>query len=275
MNAKVSIIILNYMSYKDTLSFIKHIRRALAYDNYNIIVVENNSPNESFFELKKMSKKYDYTVLKSELNGGYASGNNIGIRYSYTIGAEYSWILNNDIILKNSHILSNMVSLMKSNKNIGVVSPVVFKPDGTEDFPVIKRPNIWDMTFGCFYYAKSRKKKLRRDSRIYRPQGCCMLLRNSDMKKIGELDEKTFLYCEEDILAERLLGIDRECWLSTASRVIHNHSKTVYSVMKRKQIAQYNCNSYEVYIRKYRRISNKLLVRVICLFKYLIIYFSY
>lgn len=272
---KVSIIILNYKTYEDTLSVIDNIYEKLNYNNYDIIVVDNASPNESYTELAAEYKNRKFNLLKSEKNGGYALGNNIGIRHSYKLGSEYSLILNNDIILNDSNVLLKMVELMESNPKIGAVSPRIIKPNGEEDYPFIKRPNIWEMSFGYLLYAKKRKIRQSKNKCIYRPQGCCMLLRNSDMKKIGEMDESTFLYCEEDILAERLLQVNQECWLCSETQVIHNHSKTIYTVMEKKSIAKCNVRSYRIYLNKYRKIKNPLLVGLISVVKYAVIYLRY
>lgn len=272
---KVSIIILNYKTYQDTLNVIDEIHAKLNYQNFDIIVVDNDSPNESYNELSAMSEKMNFYLVKSGKNGGYAFGNNVGIRYSYNLDSDYSWILNNDIVLNDPDALSEMIELMESNSRIGAISPIIMKPDGEEDFPFISRPNVWEMSLGYFIYAKNRKKEHKENTRIYRPQGCCMLLRNTDMKQIGEMDESTFLYCEEDLLAERLLQINKECWLCAATKVIHNHSKTIYTVLKKKNIAECNVRSYKIYLKKYRKIKNPLVVGIICAVKYAVIYLKY
>ena len=54
---KVAIVILNYLTYRDTLNMISEIRNNLNYDNYEIIVVDNCSPNESYKVLKEKNNK--------------------------------------------------------------------------------------------------------------------------------------------------------------------------------------------------------------------------
>ena len=168
-----------------------------------------------------------------------------------------------------------MINTIENNSSIGVVSPKVFKITGEEDFPFKKRPSVWDMSFGYFSYANARKTSSEQDESIYRPQGCCMLLRNSDVKCIGEMDESTFLYCEEELLAERMLRINKKCYLCASGKVIHNHSKTVYSVMKKRSIASSNVRSYKIYLKKYRKIKNPLIVALICAVKFVVIYIRY
>ena len=66
---KVAIVILNYLTYRDTLNMISEIRNNLNYDNYEIIVVDNCSPNESYKVLKENNNSI-YHLVKSDKNGG-------------------------------------------------------------------------------------------------------------------------------------------------------------------------------------------------------------
>ena len=103
MNSKkVNIIVLNYNNYQDTIECINSILQ-LNYTNYNLIVIDNASTNNSFDHLKnhfkflkENSPSYNYQLLdenetyifdescqlyltRSNENNGYSSGNNIGI----------------------------------------------------------------------------------------------------------------------------------------------------------------------------------------------------
>ena len=82
-----------------------------------------------------------------------------------------------------------------------------------------------------------------------------MLLNLEAAKKADYMDEHTFLYMEEPILAERLLnnGYKGACCLDV--NVVHNHSTTVASVAKRKQIYKWQHDSEVYYYKKYRNFS--------------------
>lgn len=90
---------------------------------------------------------------------------------------------------------------------------------------------------------------------VYRPQGCCMVV---DLKKINEvdyMDEYTFLYYEEPILAERLLMKKYRCACCLEAKVIHDHSRTVRSVLKKGKIIKTQNNSFKYYLKKYRKFN--------------------
>ena len=76
---KISIVILNYINYKDTIECIESIFE-MNYRYEGIVVVDNNSENES---VKILNKKYKdnkkIIIVKARHNYGFAKGNNIGI----------------------------------------------------------------------------------------------------------------------------------------------------------------------------------------------------
>lgn len=275
-DGKVSIVILNYNSYEDTIKVIENIRNVVEYKNYNIIVVDNASKNDSIEKLKQKKNELNFILIENSINGGYAAGNNVGIRHACELGARYTWIINNDIIINDSKIVTKLVCLMEKKNNIGVISPVVYNTDNSEDCQYLFRPTIWDMTLGCFRYRKVRRNfKFEKSMKVYRPHGCCMLLNNNAMKDINFMDERTFLYCEEEILAERLTNLGYECWGCKDTSIVHNHSKTVYTVLRKKQIVQNTLDSYDIYLKEYRKIKNPLLIKFIKLIKGAITYVSY
>lgn len=267
MNEKMAIVILNYKSYKETLeeAYLCNALFGVAYED--VIVVDNASPNDSAEMLSNASKNQGFVFLKSDRNSGYAAGNNIGLRYAFEHGYKYAWILNNDIIIEDKDIIEKLIAVFRSNKTIAVVNPDIYAPDGHMYNRDAKRPTFFDLTIGMYSY-----KKIGRDvddlggyAYIYRPQGCCMMVDLEKMNEIDYMDEHTFLYCEEPILAERLLKKGYRCACCLTASIIHNHSVTVKSTFDKKRIRKMNNTSLSYCLRQYRNF-NKVQVKVCCLF---------
>jgi hypothetical protein len=256
---KMSIVILNYNTYEMTLNLISNIENICKDKNIDIVIVDNCSQNESTEVLQKESKNNTrYKFIKSEHNGGYATGNNIGIKYAIDNDADYILVSNNDIEIESFDVIEKMLRLMEDNERIGAVSPRIVSKDGRKDPPIyFEKPTFWDLTLGSALYHKKRWYVFdeNRNCQIYAPRGSFMLLRAEMMEKIGLLDEKTFLYYEEPILAERLDSIGAECWLCGETQVIHNHGKTIKTVIKKKKTYKIVCDSYEYYLRQYRKMN--------------------
>ncbi|MGM9951992.1 MAG: glycosyltransferase [Intestinibaculum porci] len=253
MEPSVLVIILNYKTYKMTIDVIKQLKR-ISYRNFDILVVDNYSPNESGKVLDEMSTQLGYKFIQSGSNKGYAAGNNIGLKYSVKHNYDYSLILNNDIVLEDLNILKKLVDAAEGDKMIGCVGPRIFSPDQTEIAPYINRPSFNSLTFGYIKDYKERQKYKGKTCDVYRVYGCCMLLKNIWIKEVNYLDESTFLYYEELILGEKFHCIHvKTRYISNAS-VIHlgGASTSKASLMdKMKNIGILN-KSLMIYLKKYR-----------------------
>lgn len=260
----VLIVILNYGTYDLTIKMIKEIQSKLEYDNYSIMVVDNCSPNESAEILEKKSKELNYLFYANRLNAGYAAGNNIGIRYGIEHSYQYSWILNNDVELREKNILKELVDVLEKKDTIACIGPKIYSADGSVCAPYCRRPSVWNMTLGVFEDKKYRISKQDVAGEVYRVYGCCMLLRNKAMAEIDCMDERTFLYCEEDILAERLLKNDYKTYYTPDVSVTHKESTTMKRMSKnrRKMQIEESEKSREIYLRDYRNFTP--LKRKIC-----------
>ena len=259
MQTKLVIIILNYNSWQLTLSYIKNqLSKLNLPEDTQIIVVDNNSTNESADKLKDG----DYVFLQSKQNIGYAAGNNIGLRWAYEHGYNYAWVTNSDIQFEDSETALKMLDVFQKDSKIAVVSPRVYTPSGMETNRNLYRPSVYDLSFGKMQYRKSGRMmspelKGADDSYCYnyRPQGCCMMVNLEAMQDVDYMDEHTFLYMEEPILAERLLLKDYKEACALNTKVIHAHSTTVASAAKRKQIYKWQNDSEIYYYKQYRHFN--------------------
>lgn len=258
---KVSIIILNYNTYHLTIKEIESIEEVLKYDNMDVIIVDNCSTNDSVSQLNTVirdsSKKYNYHLISNLYNGGYAAGNNVGLREALKNGADYCMVVNNDILFTDEDMIAKLVSFLEDNSNVGVVSPRIISKRGNPDKPIFyRKPTFWDLTFGIKKYNKERH--LQEDELvygIYAPRGSCMMIRSEAIVKIGFLDEGTFLYYEEPILAEGLLKFHYTVFHYGKTSVIHNHAETIKNNVSKKRSRKYVVQSLDLYLNKYRKFN--------------------
>lgn len=253
----VLIVILNYGTYDLTIEVIKQLYENLEYDNYRVMVVDNCSPNESADVLKKKSKELNYIFFANSVNSGYATGNNIGIRYAIDNDFQYTWILNNDVELREKNVLKELVCILQMHEEIGCIGPKIYNADGTICAPYCRRPSVWNMTLGVFEDKRYREKRQDVDGKVYRVYGCCMLLRNKAMEEIDCMDERTFLYGEEVILSERLLKRKYITYYDPTVSVTHLGSVSMKKASgnNRKRQIQEQEKSRKLYLKEYRHFS--------------------
>lgn len=252
----VLIVILNYQTYDMSLKLIEKLTITLEYDNYSVIVVDNCSPNESAKILKEKSRELGYIFYANKKNAGYAAGNNIGIRYGIEHGYAYSWILNNDVELRDAGVLKHMVDAAEKDDRIACVGPKIYSSDDSLCAPYCRRPTLWSMTLGIFAEKRYRQKYDHVSREVYRVYGCCMLLRNKAMAEVDCMDERTFLYCEEPILAERMLSKGYRSYYDAEVGITHLGGATIRKATKTKRSQmEENRKSLDFYLKEYRGFS--------------------
>lgn len=257
MNLKqpsVLIVILNYGTFDLTMDLVRQIHTKLTYQSYEIMVVDNGSPNESAKVLEENKSKLQYIFYKNPSNLGYAAGNNIGIRYGIKHGFTYTWILNNDVDLREANVLQHMVESAGASERIGCVGPKIFSSNGIPCAPYCRRPTFWSLTGGIGAEKKYRKQFLNTSREVYRVYGCCMLLKNRVMQEIDCMDERTFLYGEESILAERMRAKGYVSYYDADVSVTHKESSTMKRMSKNQKKFQLSESkkSRELYLKEYR-----------------------
>src|SRR6266705_2584097 len=100
---KVFVIVLNYNGSEALPACLTSIFQS-DYQNFEIIVVDNNSSDGSFEQAKNNFSRSIF--IKNSDNVGFSKGNNIGIRYALERFADYIFILNNDTIIEKTTISS-------------------------------------------------------------------------------------------------------------------------------------------------------------------------
>ncbi len=266
-NNNIAIIILNYNSWQDTIKEADLCNSKLRIDYKDIIIIDNASPNDSQEMLEKEAEKKNFVFIKASHNHGYASGNNIGMKYAYNHGYKYAWILNNDIEIDDVKIVSKLMNIFIKDKKIAIINPDIYSPNGYMYNRDAKKPSFYDFTIGAFNYKKKGRKinDLGDYAYIYRPQGCCMMVDLKKMKEIDFMDEHTFLYVEEPILAERLLSKGYRCACCLNTKIVHNHSTTVKSVFAKNKIRKIYRESFSYYLKEYRKF-NFVKIAICCFF---------
>ena len=252
----VLIVILNYRTYELTLELINKLKD-LKYENYDAMVVDNCSPNEAAEILEKKSKELNFIFYANKENSGYASGNNIGIRYAYEHGYKYAWILNNDVIILNQNVLEHMVNIIQKKDHVSVIGPKIITRDNTVCAPYCRQPTFKSLTYGIAAERNYRRKYNNTPREVYRVYGCCMILDTEALHEVDYMDERTFLYGEEDILAERLLKKGYTAYYDPQVSVKHNESSSMKEVPKDKQkrIIEARRKSRELYLTDYRHFN--------------------
>src|SRR3989344_9330156 len=100
---KVSIIILNWNGWKDTIECLESLYK-ITYPNYEVIVVDNGSKDDSVKQIRKVIKKNTRLILNKD-NSGFAEGNNVAMRQVLKEKkSKYVLLLNNDTVVDKNFL---------------------------------------------------------------------------------------------------------------------------------------------------------------------------
>lgn len=141
VNTELSIIIVNWNGVDFLPACLKSIVENPPKVPYEIIVVDNDSSDESVkylqsAEIKNLLKDSNFTLIESKENLGFSRANNFAIEQT---NAPYVFLLNPDTIAKPEAI-DRLLRTLKSDEKIGAVAPKLFNGDGTLQFNVRQFP---------------------------------------------------------------------------------------------------------------------------------------
>jgi GT2 family glycosyltransferase len=188
-NSLISIVILNYNSKNLLTNCVESILKS-TYKNYEIIVVDNNSKDQS---QKKCKEQFNQIkLIQNTENLGYCEGNNVGIRQ---IKGEFVIILNPDTLVDPNWILELIKGYNKFGT--GLYQPKLLTID---DNKIIGSAGNMINLFGFGYsYGRGHldNKKFDNEKIISYASGTCLFTSKKVLEKIGLLDSFLFAYHDD------------------------------------------------------------------------------
>lgn len=223
MNKKVSIISVNYNGAADTCEMIESVKQHENYP-YELIIVDNGSTGLNDYNLLK-NKYPDVKVIRSDLNLGFAGGNNIGIPYAT---GDYLFFLNNDTIITRP-ILEILVKRLDSNEKIGCVSPkTTFWPQNNKlQYAGATKMSYITLRNEFTGYLKEDDGSFDTPQETAFANGAAMMIRTADLQKYGLMTEYYFLYYEELDWCSFMQKAGFSIWYEPQAVVGHKESASV------------------------------------------------
>jgi GT2 family glycosyltransferase len=215
----VSIITINYNTPEVTGAMLQSLS-LLDYSNWEVIVIDNASPDHSSAYLKK---EFPFiTHISCPENVGFAGGNNIGLHFAK---GEYVFLLNNDTIVTPT-LVSALVEYLQQHPECGIACPKItfFSLPGTIQYagtvglhPLTSRSyNIGFLQKDSGQFNDTRKTD--------QPNGAAMMIPSALLKEVGLMSELFFLYYEELDWAARFKKHGYEIHYVGTTEVLHKES---------------------------------------------------
>ena len=231
---KVSVVVLNYNGWKDTLECIESLKRCRKhFKEIEIIVVDNNSTDNSQSHLAKLT---EVSLVLNKENFGYSGGNNVGIKYALNKKCDYVLIINNDTYV-DELLLKN---IFKNSQADGILSPKIYFAPGFEFHKDrYSKPDLgkviwyaggridWSNIIGMHIGVDEVDTGQFNDKKeIDFATGACMLVKKEVFEKIGMFDERYFLYLEDMDFCVRAKKAGFRITFSPQAKLWHKNAAT-------------------------------------------------
>jgi len=229
----VSIVTVNFNQPIVTEALLKSLKEVNTYANLEIIVVDNGSKINPVPEWKW--KYPDIVFVRSDVNLGFAGGNNIGIQQAK---GDYFFLINNDTEV-TPRLIDQLVGSMSANAKIGLISPKIhyFDKPGLLQYAGYTNMNYFvarNHCIGQFEEDKGQYDLLSGETGY--AHGAAMMISREAANKAGLMGENYFLYYEELDWCERIRNAGYEIHTNLTALIYHKES---ISVGKRSALKEY------------------------------------
>lgn len=228
----LSIIIINYKSGNLTKHCVKSILNSGISLNFEIVIVDNASKDDSIELLK--SEFPDIRIIENKINKGFAFGVNTGLKNT---DSRYVFILNPDITVIDDTIIK-LYNFMEKHPECGIASPQLLNPNGSVQNSCFRfiTPLIvlYRRTFlGSFYFGKKAlynflMKDFDHNSvrNVAWVLGSSLFIRKEATKKVGLMDERFFMYLEDVDWCRRFHLAGYKVYYFPDAKMVHYHKRS-------------------------------------------------
>ncbi|MTI65574.1 MAG: glycosyltransferase family 2 protein [Firmicutes bacterium] len=254
----LSIIIVNYNTNKLIKQTLNSIYKYNHNIDYEVIVVDNNSSDDSVYMIK--SEFFQVILIENNANLGFSKANNIGIKRA---SGKYILLLNSDTVIERD-TLEIMYKYMEGNENVGASGCKVILPNGNLDkackrsFPTpknalynaLKLDRLYpeNKSFGEYDLTYLDEDKTHEVDCLV---GAFMMVRREAIEEVGLLDEDFFMYGEDIDWCYRIKKAGWKVIYYPETKIIHHKGGSIKKKRK-KIIYEFHRSMYIFYEKHYK-----------------------
>lgn len=251
----LSIIIINYKTPQLTINCVKSILSHNNLGEKEIIIIDNNSNNNSVHILRSAFAD-KVKIIENKENKGFSFANNQGAKIA---SGNFLLFLNSDTIV-NDDIFNSAINIFKNYKDVAIISPRLELENGSyQKYAYGKAITPWRLVS-----RKTKKEiKIKESEKLFEidwVSGCALFIKKEVFKKINGFDENFFLYFEDVDICKKVKDIGFKVVIDNSVRVIHLVGKSIDQHTTRKK---YYYKSQNYYFKKNHNELVSLGVRIL------------
>ena len=242
---KISIIIPNKDHVEDLRRCITSIIEKSTYDNYEIIVVENNSETREIFAYyEELANNPAVKIITYKGDFNYSAINNLGVSEA---SGEYVLLLNNDIQIITVNWMEELL-MYAQRPDVGAVGAKLYYPDKTIQHAGVAIGLGAHRTAGHVHYRQKRENlgymgRLCYAQNMSAVTGACLLVKKALYEEAGGLDESFAVSLNDVDFCLKLRRLGYLNVFTPFAEAYHYESASRGSDMTGEAAARYNAES--------------------------------
>ncbi len=267
---KLSIIVNHYCTPEVLKICLKSIKENLSDAGFDWEIIVTDSA--TIEKTEEMMEEFfsDVIFILAKENIGFGKSINIAVKKAQ---GEYFFIVNADILVEQEGAIEKMLSYMEKNSDVGMVGPKLLNVNNTIQQScfrfytpltvICRRTALGKTFFGKKVLSYFLMEDIFNNKNITEPipvdwlMGSAMLVRRSDLEKVGVFDENFFMYFEDVDWARRFWENGLKVIYFPKSVMYHYH----FQSSKKKSL-------FDSLLSKYARIHIKSALKYFIKYKF-------
>ncbi len=225
-----SVIILSHNTSKVLKSCLDSLYDLTEGVNFETIVIDHNSQDDSIKMLSAFPKKHkNFTLISQKNNPGFGSGNNSAAKKAK---GRFLVFLNSDTLFTQNTLL-NIKNKVIKNPAMGVYSVKLLNSDSSfqgsgGSFPTLANLFLWQLGLDDIPFVGKLLNSFhpKENSKTYKngPEwvtGAFMVIPKSVFESVSGFDEKIFMYTEEMEMTYRISKLGKKVIYDQEESIIH------------------------------------------------------
>ena len=270
----LGIVLVSYNTGQLTIDCLASVYRALQGSDLraHVWVVDNASTDGSAALVRERFPQV--TLVANEENLGFARATNVAIEMMERMEGppRHLLLLNPDTIVSQD-AFALMVTFLDEHRHVGIVGPQLLYGDGSFQHGAFRFPTL-RMAFFDFWPVHHRLLDSRLNGRYPRrlyqagepfpidhPLGAALMIRWETIQRVGTLDARFFMYCEEIDWCMRAKAAGWDVYCVPKARITHLVAQSTRQFRHQMFVALWR-SRYRLFDKHYSR-AYRVLVRVI------------
>lgn len=271
----VTLIYVNYFSSNEIINSILSFKKMHKELNYEIIIVDNSSSGTEHNKLNIFQKIKNIMVINLKKNHGFAKACNIGANAAE---GKFLFFINPDTIFYKGKI-TDLIKFYKSNKDCGIVAPVLLNNDYSIQYSARKFPSLINQIGGrnslfntLFPHNKLSSDYMYKNINYNQVQiidwirAAAILINRNLFFSVGGFSENYFMFVEDIDLSKRLLTLGYKTYIVPNMKIIHSLG-TIVDKDPVKKIWMHNKSLYIYFSKLYNFVILKYILYYLVLFR--------